>query len=189
MYILVTQQPTWWGAVELVARTSLPSEAVAPAVRRAIRGVDPNLPASDFQTLSDIVERSVSPRRFTLLLVQAFAFIAIVLASLGIYGVLSYTVSQQTREIGIRMALGADAAHMQRRVLGRTLMMAAVGIGIGIVGAFALANVVASMLYGVEPHDPTTFAGVAVLLVIVATLAGYFPARRASRVEPMKALG
>lgn len=188
MYILVTQQPFWWDAVELVARTPLPTEAVAPVVQRAIRAVDPNLPASEFQTLADIVERSVSPRRFKLLLVQAFAFIAILRASLGIYGVLPYTVSQRTREIGIRIALGADAGHMRRRVLGRTLAMAAIGVGIGILGVFALANVVASLLYGVEPNDPATFAGVTVLLVVIAALAGYLPARRASRVEPMKAL-
>jgi len=188
MYILVTQQPFWWGAVELVARTTLPPTAMAATVRNAIRQVDPNLPASEFQTLDEIVDRSVSPRRFTLLLVQAFGLIALVLSSLGIYGVLSYTVSQRTKEIGIRIALGASAAHMRSKVLGRTLAMAAVGILVGFVGAFALANVIASLLYGVEPNDPATFAGVAALLVVIAAFAGYLPARRASRVDPMRAL-
>lgn len=188
MYILATQQPSWWGAVELVARTSLPPAAVASSVRAAIRTVDPNLPASDFQTLSDIVERSVSPRRFTLLLVQTFAFMALLLASLGIYGVLSYSVSQRTKEIGIRMALGAEATHMRRQVLGRTLTMTSIGIAIGFVGAFGLGNVIASLLYGVDPIDPVTYGAVSLILLSIATVAGYLPARRASRVDPMTAL-
>ncbi len=188
MYILVTQQPFWWGAVELVARSSLPPESLAGGVRAAIRAVDPDLPASDFQTLGDIVDRSVSPRRFILLLIQAFALTAAVLASLGIYGVLSYSVSQRTREMGIRMALGAQASQMRRQVVVRTLVLAAVGVAIGCAAALAASRLVASLLYEIEATDPMTFAGVTVLLLAIAAMAGYFPARRASRIDPMAVL-
>ncbi len=188
MYILVTQQPFWWGAVELVARSPLPPEALVGGVRAAVRAVDPNLPVSDFQTLSEIVDRAVSPRRFILLLIQTFAVTALALASLGIYGVLSYSVSQRTQEMGIRMALGAQAAQIRRQVVARTLALAAVGVVIGWIGAFSLSQLIASLLFGVEPTDPTTFVGVTVLLLAIATLAGYFPARRASRIDPMTVL-
>jgi len=188
MYILATQQPFWWGAVELVARSPLPPESLAGSVRAAVRAVDPNLPASDFKALNEIVDRAVSPRRFILLLIEAFAVSALLLASLGIYGVLSYSVSQRTKEMGIRMALGAQAAQMQRQVVARTLMLAAVGVVIGWVGALALSRLVASLLYGVEATDPMTYAGVTILLIGIALLAGYFPARRASRVDPMTVL-
>ena len=157
-------------------------------MRAAIRGVDPSLPASDFQTLGDIVTRAVSPRRFILLLIEAFAFTALALASLGIYGVLSYSVSQRTQEMGIRMALGAQASQMQRQVVVRTLALAAGGVVIGWVGAFALSQLIASLLFGIEPTDPTTFIAVTVLLMGIAALAGYFPARRASRIDPMTVL-
>ncbi len=188
MYILVTQQPFWWGAVELVARSPLPPESLAGGVRAAIRAVDPNLPASDFQSLDDIVDRAVSPRRFILLLIEAFAFTALALASLGIYGVLSYSVSQRTQEMAIRMALGAQASQMQRQVVARTLALAAGGIVIGWVGAFTLSQLIASLLFGIEPTDPMTFVAVTLLLMGIAALAGYFPARRASRIDPMTAL-
>jgi len=188
MYILATQQAFWWGAVELVARSPLPPESLAGSVRAAIRAVDPNLPASDFKALGEIVDRAVSPRRFILLLIEAFAFSALALASLGIYGVLSYSVSQRTREMGIRMALGAQAAQMKRQVVARTLMLASVGVVIGWVGALALSRLVASLLYGVEATDLMTYAGVTILLIGIALLAGYFPARRASRVDPMTVL-
>lgn len=188
MYLLVTQNPNWWGAVELVVRSPLPPESLAGGVRAAIREVDPDLPASDFQTLGDIVDRSVSSRRFTLLLIQAFALTALLLASLGIYGVLSYTVSQRTREVGIRMALGAQAARVRRQVVARTLTLAAIGVGVGCIGALALSRLIASLLYGVAPTDALTYVGVTVLLLGIATLAGYFPARRASKVDPMTVL-
>ncbi len=188
MYILGTQQPFWWGAVELVARSPLPPESLAGGVRAAIRAVDPNLPASDFQSLDDIVDRAVSPRRFILLLIEAFALTALALASLGIYGVLSYSVSQRTQEMAIRMALGAQASQMQRQVVARTLALAAGGIVIGWVGAFTLSQLIASLLFGIEPTDPMTFVAVTLLLMGIAALAGYFPARRASRIDPMTAL-
>lgn len=188
MYILVNQQPFWWGAVELVARSPLPPEFVAGSVRAAIRAVDPNLPASDFRTLGEIVDRAVSPRRFILLLIQAFAFTALVLASLGIYGVLSYSVSQRTQEMGIRMALGAQAAQMQRQVVARTLALAVVGVAIGCLGALVLSRLITSLLYGIEATDPVTFVGVIALLLAIAAMAGYLPARRAARIDPMSVL-
>jgi ABC-type antimicrobial peptide transport system permease subunit len=188
MYILATQQPNWWGAVDLVVRSSLPPASLSGGVRAAIRSVDADLPASDFQTLGDIVDRAVSPRRFILLLIEAFAFTALVLASLGIYGVLSYTVSRRTQELGIRMALGASARMLQGRVVARTLMMAAIGVAIGWVGALALSRLIGSLLFGVAAVDPLTYAGVTLLLLGIAALAGYFPARRASRIDPMKVL-
>jgi ABC-type antimicrobial peptide transport system permease subunit len=171
-----------------VVRSSLPPESLAGPVRAAIRAADANLPASDFQSLGDIVDRSVSPRRFILLLIEAFALAALLLASFGIYGVLSYSVSQRTQEMGIRMALGASGARLQRQVVLRTLSVAAIGIVIGWAGALSLSRLIASLLYGVAPTDPATFAGVTLLLLGIAALAGYFPARRASRIDPMTVL-
>jgi predicted permease len=188
MYILVSQQPTWWGAVELVVRSSLPPESLVGGVRAAIRAADADLPASDFQSLNDIVDRAVSPRRFILLLIESFAFAALLLASFGIYGVLSYSVSQRTREMAIRMALGAPAAGLRRQVVGRTLALTGAGIAIGWAGAWLLSRMVASLLYGVSATDPATYGGVALLLALIAALAGYFPARRASRIDPMAVL-
>jgi predicted lysophospholipase L1 biosynthesis ABC-type transport system permease subunit len=188
MYILATQQPGWWGAVGLVVRSPLPPELLAGGVRAAIRSVDPDLPASDSQTLQDIVDRAVSPRRFILLIIQGFAVTALLLASLGIYGVLSYSVSQRTREMGIRMALGASRRRLQAQVVARTLVMASIGVVIGWLGALALSRVMGSLLYGVGTTDPLTYAGVTVLLIAIAALAGYVPARRAAHVDPMKVL-
>lgn len=188
MYIPVTQQPWWWGAVELVVRSPLPPESLASGVREAIHAVDPNLPARDFQTLGQIVERSVSPRRFTLLLILAFSATALILASLGIYGVLSYTVGRQSQEIGIRMALGASTSQVQQQVLRRTLGLAGIGIVLGWGGALVLSRLIASLLFGTAPTDPATFVAVTILLVAVACLAGLLPARRAAKIDPMRVL-
>jgi len=171
-----------------VVRSPLPPESLAGGVRAAIRSVDADLPASDFQTLGDIVDRAVSPRRFILWIIQGFALTALALASLGMYGVLSYSVSQRTREVGIRMALGAQASRVRRQVVMRTLTLAAIGIVVGWVGALALSRLIASLLYGIEPTDPLTYVGVTGLLIGIAALAGYFPARRASKVDPMTVL-
>jgi ABC-type antimicrobial peptide transport system permease subunit len=157
-------------------------------VRAALRSTDADMPTTDFQTLGDIVDRSVSPRRFTLMLIEAFAVTALVLASLGIYGVLSYTVSRRTQEMGIRMALGASGAQLKRQVVIRTLVLAGIGIVIGWIGAFSLSRLMDSLLYGVEPNDPSTFIAVTVLLVVIAGVAGYAPARRASKIDPMSVL-
>ena len=187
MYMPITQQRDW-GSLELVVRSPLPPESLAAGVRTALRGVDADMPTAEFQTLGTIVDRSVSPRRFILMLIEAFAATALVLASLGIYGVLSYTVSRRTQEMGIRMALGASGAQMQRQVVVRTLMLAGIGIAIGWIGAFLLARLIGSLLYGVEPTDPATFASVTVLLGVIAAAAGYLPARRASKIDPMSVL-
>jgi ABC-type antimicrobial peptide transport system permease subunit len=147
------------------------------------------LPASDFQTLGQIVDRAVSPRRFILLLIGAFSATALLLASLGIYGVVSYAVSQRAQEIGIRMALGASGSQVQWRIVLETLALTALGILLGTLASFVLSRLLASLLYEVSPRDPLTFISMMVLLTVIAALAGHLPARRASRIDPMSVLG
>jgi ABC-type antimicrobial peptide transport system permease subunit len=142
----------------------------------------------EFRPIQQIVNHAVSPRRFFVMLVGAFAGLGLLLASLGIYGVISYSVTRRTQEIGIRMALGATAGNVQMGVISKTLKLAAVGIGAGVVVSMAVANLISSMLFGTDPTDPLTFVGMIVLLGGVAVLAGYVPARRASRINPMVAL-
>jgi ABC-type antimicrobial peptide transport system permease subunit len=175
-------------SVELVVRTRLAPATVAPGVRAALRAVDPGLPNAEFQTLGDLVDRAVSPRRFLVLLLGGFALAALILASIGIYGVVAYSVSQRTQEIGIRMALGASAGAVQRQVMSQTVALVSLGIAIGAAGALALARLTASLLYRLEPTDPLTFAATVIVLLTVAVSAGYLPALRASHVDPMTAL-
>ena len=146
------------------------------------------MPTNEFRTLQQIVDQAVSPRRFIVLLLAGFSAFALILASLGIYAVVSYSVSQRTQEIGIRMALGASQARLQASVVAQTLGLAAAGIGIGVTGAWLLARGLSGLLYGVTAGDPVTFAATPEVLVAVALLAGYLPARRASRIEPTVAL-
>jgi predicted permease len=188
MYLPITQH-TDWGAVELVTRSEVPPETLVNVVRATLRAADPTLPTDGYQTLEEVVDRAVSPRRFILLLLDAFALTALLLASLGIYGVLSYSVSRRAPEIGIRMALGASAAQVQRRVLARTLALTSAGVIIGLAGAIWLTRLVESLLYGVEATDPLTYAAVIIMLGVIAGLAGYLPARRASHIDPMAVLG
>jgi predicted permease len=187
MYMNIRQQGDW-GAIDVVVRTKMPLESIAPGIRAALRSLDPTLPTGDFQTLNQIVDRAVSPRRFVLLLLGAFTAVALLLASLGIYGVVSYSVSQRTQEIGIRMALGASSKSVRWRVLRKTLVLASLGIAIGAAGSFAMARLIGSLLYGVDPADPLTFAAMTVVLAFIALLAGYLPARRASQIDPMSVL-
>lgn len=187
MYFPYTQM--WdMSAVEMVVRSGLPSTSLVPAVRAAIREVDATIPTGDYRTLDDVVDRAVSPRRFILLLLGAFAATALLLASLGIYAVLSYTVSQRTPEIGIRMALGESVGSVRRRVVGRTLALGGTGVAIGLVLAYALSRLVASLLFGVAATDAVTLSAVSAGLLAVSFIAGYLPARRASRVDPADAL-
>ncbi|MEO7145637.1 MAG: ABC transporter permease [Bryobacteraceae bacterium] len=187
MFLPITQARDLAGA-RLILRTSLPTEAIAAGVRAALRSVNPNMPVQNFQPLQQLVDRAVSPRRFIVLLVTAFALLGLLLASLGIYGVISYSVSRQTQEIGIRLALGASAGQLQLSVIARTLRLALIGIAAGTIGAFAVTQWIASLLFNVSPTDPVTFTGMVLVLALVSSIAGYIPARRASSVDPMIAL-
>jgi predicted permease len=186
MYVPITQNGP--AGAELVVRTSLPPDALASSVMKTLRGLNPGQPATEFRPIQNLVDHAVSPRKFFMLLVSIFAGLGLFLASLGIYGVISYSVTRQTQEIGIRMALGATRSKVQLGVIGKTLRLAFIGILVGGVASFVLSKGIASLLYGTEPTDPITFAGMVVLLGSVALLAGYLPARRASRIDPMIAL-
>jgi predicted permease len=187
MYLPIRQCRDW-ASLDLVVRTTLPPSQLATAIRAALKPIQPNLPGNDFRSLQQLVDKAVSPRRFVVLLLGGFALFALILASLGIYGVISYSVTQRTQEIGIRMALGASAANLQMRILVHTLILAAVGIVLGMGASWALARALRGFLFGVTSTDPITFAGMVLVLTLVAAIAGYLPARRASRIDPMIAL-
>ena len=187
MYLPMRQTGDY-AAMQLVVRTALPPDSLAAGLRTALRHVDPNLPVREFQTFQDLVDRAVSPRRFLVLLLAGFAAFALVLASLGIYAVISFSVSQRVPEIGIRMALGASAIDLQRGIVLRTLGLAALGLGLGMVAARVLSSTLGSLLFGVTSGDPITFIAMGALLTTVAAVAGYIPAWRASRIDPMVAL-
>jgi putative ABC transport system permease protein len=172
----------------MVIRTASDPVALAHAAIDEIHKFDPNLPVAHVMTLDNLFSDSVSPRRFSTFLLGVFAGLALLLAAMGIYGVMSYVVSLRTNEIGIRMALGAQPGDIWRLVIGRGAQLAFAGVALGLVGAFALTKLISSLLYGVKPTDPLTFGGVGLLLVGVALLACYVPARRAMRVDPMVAL-
>ena len=174
--------------VDLVVRSTLPPASLAGAVRDTLKTLAPNLATNDFRTLQQLVDKSTSPRRFLVLLLGGFAVFALVLASLGIYALISYSMNQRTQEIGIRMALGASAREVRAGIIGQTLRLAAVGMAIGAAASWALARAVAGLLFEVTASDPATFAGMLLVLGSVALVAGYLPARRASRVDPMVAL-
>ena len=187
MYLPVRQCPDQASA-DLVVRSAMTPAQLASALRTALTPVAPNLAGNDFRTLQQIVDKSVSPRRFVVLLLGGFAAFALLLAALGIYGLISYSVNQRTREIGIRIAIGASAGDVQRGIVLQTLRLAAVGMAIGVVASWLLAESTSSLLFGVTARDPGTFIGMLLVLMLVATAAGYFPARRGSRIDPMVAL-
>jgi predicted permease len=173
---------------DLVVRSALAAAPLASAVREALTPVAPNLAGNDFRTLQQLVDKSVSPRRFTVLLLGSFAVFALVLASLGIYALISYSVNQRTQEIGIRMAMGATARHVQRQIVGQTLGLTAMGLAVGAAASWMLARGLEGLLFEVTATDPATFLGMLLVLTAVATIAGYLPARRASGIDPMVAL-
>jgi len=175
-------------SVELVVRTTRTPESLVPEVRRALHAVDADLPVRDFRTLEQVVSQSVSPRRFVTLLLTGFAALALALAALGIYGVISFSVAQRTRELGIRLALGAQAADVLKLVLGQGARLIALGVAIGLLAAFAATRVMQTLVYGVSATDPLTFLAIALLLGGVALLACFIPARRAMKVDPLVAL-
>jgi len=187
VYLAYTQVPDF-GTLAMVVRSRVPATALASRVQAALRAVDPLLPVADYQTLGSVVERAVSPRRFILTVLGAFAGTALLLAALGIYAVLSYSVSQRSREIGIRMALGESAGSVRQRVVTRTLLLAGAGVVIGAVVSLGAAHLIRSLLYGVGPADVLSFGATAMIMVAVSALAGFLPALRASRTDPMVAL-
>jgi predicted permease len=169
-------------------RGRLDTAAIPKEVREQVLSVDPTLPVSDVQTLTETVSASLAERRFSMQMIASFALTALLLAGMGIYGVISYIVSERTHEIGIRIALGAERRNILQMVLGQGLRLAIAGTALGLVGALVVSQFMAGLLYGVRPTDPLTFASVALLLVMVALFACYLPARRALRVDPMGAL-
>ncbi|MEJ2009501.1 MAG: FtsX-like permease family protein [Acidobacteriota bacterium] len=172
----------------LVVRTAMDPDAAAGAIRQAVWSVDPQVAIPSERTLKDIVQTSEAPRRYETFLGGLFALCAVLLATLGLYGVIAYSVAQRTHEIGIRMALGAERRDVLRLVIGQGLKLALTGVAIGIAAALALTRFMASLLYGVKPTDPLTFIAVSLLLIAVALAACYVPARRAMKVDPMEAL-
>ena len=172
----------------IALRTTGDPATFAAAVRREVAALDPEQPLASVKTMPTRLAESVAQRRFQLTLLGVFAALALVLAAVGIYGVMSYTVARRTHEIGVRLALGAQAGDVLRLVLTQAMLLALVGVGAGLAGALVAARLVASLLYGVSAYDPTVFAVVALLLTVVAFVASYIPARRATKVDPMVAL-
>jgi putative ABC transport system permease protein len=186
IYLPYQQWPVQSMAV--VLRTAVPPASISEAARRAVHDVDPNLPVSQVRTLEQIVSRSISQPRFYMTLLAAFAALALVLAAIGIFGVLSYAVAQRTREIGIRMALGAQESTVVRLVVREAMLLAGAGVTLGLIAAFFVSHSLEAFLFQTRPTDPLTFAGVATLLAVVALTASYIPARRATQVDPLTAL-
>ncbi|MGC1658935.1 MAG: ABC transporter permease [Candidatus Acidiferrales bacterium] len=186
MYVPFAQAPLYGG--EVVVRSSLTPSSVAAGIRQAVHSIDNDLPVTDVESFPDALGASVAQERFRTLLLGSFSGIALILAAVGIFGVISYSTSQRTHEIGIRMALGAQQRDVLRLILGQGTRLALLGLGAGAVAALLLTRLMSSLLYGVSPTDPLTFGAVAILLLGVAMAACYIPARRAMRVDPIVAL-
>src|ERR1044072_2205264 len=186
MYMPYAQQPE--PNMALMIRTEGSPEAVAAAVRREVLALDRGQPVYSVRTLPAVMSEAVAAPRFRTLLLGAFAALALVLAVVGIYGVMSYAVTQRTHEFGVRMALGAQGTDVLKLVVGRGMALALAGVLLGLVASFALTRVLAGLLYGVTPTDPVTFACVSLLLMPVALAACLIPARRAAKVDPVVAL-
>lgn len=188
IYLPYAQKPTSAPFVTFTVRTETAPTGLAGVVEKEIRGLDKDLPVANVRAMEQIVAASLGQRRLTMLLLGVFACIAVVLASVGVYGVVSYSVSQRTHELGIRMALGAKTSDVLRLILGQGLALTVIGVGVGLLGAYGLTRLMASLLYGVTATDSMTFFSVSGALIIVGLLASYLPARRATKVDPMIAL-
>jgi putative ABC transport system permease protein len=186
MYTPFPQTP--WPFMAAVVRTQADPATVAASLRAAVTALDRDQPAGDIDTLTAYVARSIAAPRFTAMLTGGFALIALSLAALGLFSVMAYAVAQRRREIGIRMALGAQPSDVRRLVVSQALGMGLAGLGVGLAGALAVARLLGSLLFSVSANDPVTFAGVCGLLLLVVLAAAYLPARRATRVDPMVAL-
>ena len=186
MYEPYAQTPS--DSMTLVLKTTGDPAALAPAARAAILTVDPDQPVGEVRTMEAVVASSVAPHRLPAILLGLFATLALVLASVGLYGVLSYSVTQRTHEIGVRLALGAADGDLLRLIIGQGMRLALGGVALGLVAAFPLGRLIAGLLYGVSPADPVVFGGLALFLSAVALVACWLPARRAARIQPMMAL-
>ena len=187
LYVCYMQRPRRISDMTVVVRAKGETASLVAPVRQEVKAIDKNLPVS-FGAMAQVFASSTANRRYNVILLGAFAALALLLAVIGIYGVMSYAVSQSTRELGIRIALGAQALDVLKLVIGQGMILAVAGVGLGVVGAFALTRLMANLLYQVTATDPVIFIGVSLLLVIVALIACYVPARRAMKVDPMVAL-
>jgi putative ABC transport system permease protein len=185
-YLPFAQRPAQGGA--LVVRSTLHRAGLVAALRTAVRSVDPNVPLFDMRELEDVMAENTAPRRLSVLLIASFAILALILAGVGIYGVISYAVTQRTHEIGVRLAIGAERRDILRLVVGQGARLAGIGLAAGLAASAALARLLASLLFQVSPFDPEALGSVSLLLLGVALLACYLPARRATRVDPLVAL-
>jgi ABC-type antimicrobial peptide transport system permease subunit len=178
----------WPGVMSYVMATSIPPAGLAPMVRQVLDELDPALPLANLGTLQGLIDDATAPAAFAMVLVGVAAALALLLGAVGVYGVIAYAVSRRTAEIGVRLALGAGVADVRWMVVrqGGTVVLA--GIGLGLAGAVALTRTLRGMLFGVSPTDPVSYAGLTLVMMLVALLALYLPARRASRVDPIEAL-
>jgi putative ABC transport system permease protein len=180
--------PAYEFGANVVIRAHAESGALATAVRRELAGIDPSQPIARVRTMDEWLSRAVAGPRYRTALFGLFAALALALSAVGIYGVMAYSVGQRTREIGVRMALGARQLDVLKLVVRQGMGMVLIGVSLGLIGAFALTRVIASLLFNVGTRDPMTFSGVAILLAAVAFVACYLPARRATKVDPVVAL-
>ena len=187
MYLSYRQAEFFWPE-DLVVRTDVEPASLVAAVRQAVWEIDKDQPVSNIRTMDDILADSIARQRFSMLLLGVFAAVALLLAAVGIYGVMSYSVAQRTHEIGIRMALGAQTSAVLKLAVGYGLKLVVAGVAIGLLAAFALTRLMSTLLFGITPTDPATFALISLLLISVAAIASYIPARRATKVDPLIAL-
>jgi putative ABC transport system permease protein len=188
IYIPAGQVPSASGNYTVMVRSAADAATLMPTLRSVFRQMDPALPLFGVESLDQTISHSVGQRRFTMLILGVFAAVALFLAIVGVHGVLSYSVAQRTRELGIRIALGANDSSIRKLVLGQGASLVGGGVLLGLIGALALTRVIGTLLYGIKPGDPLTFAGVALALGAVGLVASYLPARRAMRVDPAVAL-
>jgi putative ABC transport system permease protein len=186
-YSVIAQNPSWSNFLVIKTETIDPT-TLTTAVRNQIRMLDPDMPVDQIKTLQQHLYTQVAQPRFRTTLITVFALIALILASIGIYGVISYTVSHRTREIGIRMALGAQRRQVLNMIIGQGFQLTAISIALGLIGAFALTRLMKGFLFGVTATDPMTYIAVTTLLMAIAMLACFIPARRATKVDPVIAL-
>jgi putative ABC transport system permease protein len=175
-------------SLSVTVRSSLSAATLEPLIRHEIQTVDPDLPVFSVRTMNEVIDGSLASRRFSAELVAVFAVLALLLASVGIYGLLAYMVGQRAHEIGVRMALGATPSIIGKMIVSRGVGLAGIGVGLGLILSGIMAPLISSLLYGVRPFDPEVFIAVPLILMVVVLLASYIPARRAAKVSPIVAL-